>query len=221
MNETILSALENERRYIAKELHDGVAQTTLQLGLQVGICRKLLERGNVEMLAKELATLEGRAQLASAQVREMISDLRPPQVEPEANLDTYLHHAIELHQQRGGPLVTYRAQLQQPLPAFSPAQTLALVRVVQEALLNVRKHAEATTVYLRLSDDPGNFYLMIADNGHGFPAEFKLSSLERNGGLGMLQTRVEAVGGSLTIARDPAEGWTGVRVTIPRPAIKS
>ena len=74
----LLDALEDERRYVARELHDSVAQTTLQLGLQAGICRKLLERGNLEMLSRELANLEERIQVASRQVREIISDMRPP-----------------------------------------------------------------------------------------------------------------------------------------------
>ena len=65
MSDKLLTALENERRYAARELHDGVAQTTLQLGLQAGICRKLLEHGKLEMLADELAQLETRIQMAS------------------------------------------------------------------------------------------------------------------------------------------------------------
>jgi two-component system sensor histidine kinase DegS len=80
--EKLLQALENERRYTARELHDGVAQTTLQLGLQAGICRKLLERGNLAMLNQELIELEARIQLASTQVRDLIADMRP-QLEPE------------------------------------------------------------------------------------------------------------------------------------------
>jgi glucose-6-phosphate-specific signal transduction histidine kinase len=64
MTKDLLETLENERRYVARELHDGVAQTTLQLGLQAGICNKLLERGNLEMLAKELAELEKRVLVA-------------------------------------------------------------------------------------------------------------------------------------------------------------
>src|SRR5688572_29241532 len=106
----LLDALEDERRYVARELHDSVAQTTLQLGLQAGICRKLLERGNLEMLGRELANLEERIQVASRQVREMISDMRPPLVEPEASLVDYLEHEIKIHQERGGPQVTPQLQ---------------------------------------------------------------------------------------------------------------
>src|SRR6187401_2349935 len=98
----LLDALEEERRYVARELHDRVAQTTLQLGLQAGICRKLLERGNLEMLARELANLEERIQVAYHQVREMISIMRPPVVEANASLTDYVDHELDIHHQQGG-----------------------------------------------------------------------------------------------------------------------
>ena len=86
----LLPALENERRYAAAELHDGVAQSTLQLGLQVGICRKFLEQQSIDLLTNELTRLEKHCQLVSSQVRELISDLRPPLVEPEASFPDYI-----------------------------------------------------------------------------------------------------------------------------------
>ena len=60
-----LDSVENERSYVARELHDGVAQTTQQIILQAGLCRKLLERRRLETLAEELATLEARAKHAA------------------------------------------------------------------------------------------------------------------------------------------------------------
>lgn len=99
-NQILLDALENERRYTAKEMHDGVAQTTLQLGLQAGICRKLLERNNLEMLALELAQLEEQVQKASGQVRDLIQDLRPPTIEAKGDLDEYVRYVIDVHLER-------------------------------------------------------------------------------------------------------------------------
>jgi len=74
----LLNSLENERRYTAKELHDGVAQTTLQLGLQVGICRKLLEHDHMDMLAAELVQLEERIQTASTPGTRSDPGFAPP-----------------------------------------------------------------------------------------------------------------------------------------------
>jgi two-component system sensor histidine kinase DegS len=214
----LLEALENERRYIARELHDGVAQTTLQLGLEIGICRKLLEHNKLDLLTAELARLEERIQTASGQVRELIADLRPPQVEPEADLSTRVRQQIDLHLERGGPPVEDDISLIDPGVTLSGQQTLALTRVVQEALLNVRKHAHASQINVRLCHDDEQFGLIISDNGRGFdPSQLVARPTERGGaGLANLQVRVEAIGGKLNIESDTTGQGTTITVTLPR-----
>ncbi len=218
MSDTLLITLENERRYVAKELHDGVAQTALQLGLQAGICRKLLERGNLEMLVNELTQLEERVQLASAQIRDMIADMRPPQAEPNAELDDYIEQAINAHLERSGPPVAYQSQLSDRLPSLSAPQMLALHRMIQEALLNVRKYAEAKNAHLTLSDDDNNFYITISDDGKGFDLpEVQARPIDKGGaGLASLYARAQAIGGSLTIARETTEDRTQITITLPK-----
>lgn len=215
-SDQMLTGLENERRYVARELHDGVAQTTLQLNLQIGICRKLLERDQQEKLAGELAELEQRIQLAATQIRQMIADMRPPKVAPEATLDEYFQYIIELHFDRGGPFVAYHFELEQP-PAISPNQSLALTRVAQECLLNIRKHAQATQVQLHVSGDATQLQLKISDNGQGFDlAEVQTRPIDKGGaGLTNLQARVEAIGGALTITSQTGQG-TQITVTLPK-----
>ena len=216
MSDKLLTALENERRYFARELHDGVAQTTLQLGLQAGICRKLLEHDKPAMLADELAQLEQRIQVASNQLRELIADMRPPKVEPEADLNTYLQQVIDIHLERGGPAIEYQFQWADGAVDLSDGQKLALARVVQEALLNIRKHARAESVRLTLSDDDQNFYVTISDNGRGFDlAEVEARPTDKGGaGLANLRARVEASGSRLTI--DSGNNGTNVTVILPK-----
>ena len=213
----LLNTLENERRYVAKELHDGVAQTTLQLGLQAGICRKLLERGKVELLSRELAELETRILLASNQVRQMIADMRPPQLEPDADLKAYLQQAINTHLERKGPFLEFRFDLSSPLH-LSEQQLLGLTRIVQEALLNIRKHAQAQIVRLTVAENSRNICITIADNGKGFdPAEVEALPLDRRGaGLTNLGARAEALGGSLTLTSHPSGAGTEITVTLPK-----
>lgn len=215
MSEDLLTALENERRYVARELHDGVAQTTLQLGLQAGICRKLLEHGRLEMLATELAQLEKRIQLASGQIREMIADMRPPQVEPGAGLDEYFRQLIDLHQDRGGPPVEYRNDWT-GAPPLSQPQQLALVRVVQEALQNVRKHAQARKVQLTLVAQENTYRVVIADDGQGFDlVEVKARSTDKGGaGLANLAARVAASDGELSIEKNKTGQGTVLTVDL-------
>lgn len=217
INEAALTALENERRYVAKELHDGIAQTTLQLGLQVGICRKMLERGMLEMLAQELVTLEIRTHQASGQVRELIADMRPPRLDDDAGLVEYLQSAVDTHQERGGVLVEFHSHLSQSMPDFLPRQKLAMQRIVQEALLNVRKHAKAKHISLTLTDDKHNFYLTINDDGVGFEAaEAEAQPADRQGaGLSNLRARATALGGTLSIRSSCNGGGTEIKLILP------
>jgi signal transduction histidine kinase len=214
MTEILLNTLEDERRYVARELHDSVAQTTLQLGLQAGICRKLLDRGNLEMLAQELAQLEQRIQTASNQVREVIADMRRPQIGPDSGLDEYIQRAIDTHLERGGAPVDCECDFSQ-FPPCSLQQKLALYRIIQEALLNIRKHAQAQNVHLSLINDNKNFCLIIADDGRGFKiAEVKARPIDKGGaGLANLQVRAQAVGGMLTVGPNTGGKGTEIKIT--------
>jgi signal transduction histidine kinase len=170
------------------------------------------------MLAQELAELEQRIQLASTQVREVIADMRPPQIEPDADLNEYIQRAIDGHLERGGAPVECRCNVSD-FPPFSSQQKLALYRVVQEALLNIRKHAGAQNVQIIImANDDKNFSLTISDNGKGFDLnEVKARPIDKGGaGLSNLQVRTQIVGGVLTIGRDTSEQWTEVKITLPK-----
>lgn len=218
-NQPVLDALESERRYTAKELHDGVAQTTLQLGLQAGICRKLLDHNRIDMLAAELAQLEERAQVASGQVRALIQDLRPPILNDGAeSLQDYLAYTVEVHHQRNGPPVDFQYTLKDSDISLSDSQKLGLMRIIQEGLLNVRKHAQAQHVLLRVWLEQEQLCLTLADDGQGFdPAEVAARPTHKGGaGLDNLRTRIAAAGGSLTVGRGTTSRGTSITVILPR-----
>jgi len=213
----LIQALENERRYIARELHDGVAQTALQLGLYGGICKKLVERGEMDMLVEQLTEMEGRIQLVSAQVRELIADFRPPLVEPGSGLLEYLQQAIDIHHDRKGATVTYRNRLTDDVPQYSIQEIVNLSRIVQEALLNIRKHAQANNVLIDLSGDDKHILIIIADDGVGFDIdEVEHRPVDKGGaGLQNMHARASALDGSLKITKGTRDGGTAVRITIP------
>lgn len=215
---SLLIALENERRYVARELHDGVAQTTLQVGLQVGLCRKLLEAGKLDALASELDQLESHSQRASAQVREVIGDMRPPKVEPEAGLDAYIEHLIEVHIERGGPPITYQNDWQDDSPDFAPVQFLTMIRIIQEALLNARKHAKAEKIQLSFSVSDEAWMVTVSDDGHGFDSlEVETRSVDKGGaGIANMHARAQFLGGTLAISRNILGQGTKVALTIPK-----
>lgn len=223
MDDKLLNALENERRYVARELHDGVAQTALQLGLQIGICRKMLDKGRTDMLTDELVQLEERIQTAARQIREMIADMRPPKFEDDllladASLTQTMAYLAGLHQERGGPQVEFVDNWGGEFPpALDDLGRLVLVRILSEALFNVRKHAEASKTWLRLEQDANNYYAVVADNGQGFDIEeVRARSVDKGGaGLANLYARAEAIGGVVVIARN--KNSTGVSVVLKLP----
>lgn len=211
-----LQLVENERRYVARELHDGIAQTTQQLILQASLCRKLLERRRLDMLAEELATLEARAQHASNQVREFITDMRPPRAEPTAPLVEWVRAEIDTHLTRGGPPTEFELQTREPFPDLPDDVRIALMRILQEALLNARKHARARQIQVVLSVDDGALRLMVADDGQGFsPGELRTRPPDHGGaGLQAMRARALALGGQFKVETGPGHG-TRVEASIP------
>ncbi|UCC88752.1 MAG: sensor histidine kinase [Anaerolineales bacterium] len=211
-----LQMLENERSYVARELHDGVAQTTQQLMLQAALCRKLLERRRLETLAEELAVLEGRAQHASQQVRELIVDMNPPRAEPDAPFVEWVRAEIDAHLERGGPPTEFELQTQEPIPDLPGDTRIALVRILQEALLNARKHAKARQINVILSLEDTTLRLAVVDDGQGFsPGELRARLPERGGsGLQAMRARAQALGGGFRVQTAPDQG-TRVEASLP------
>jgi len=211
-----LPMVENERRYIARELHDGVAQTTQQLILQASLCRKLLERRRLEMLAEELADLETRAQHASNQVRELMADLRPPLTQPDAPFVEWIRAEIDTHLTRGGPPTEFELQTKEPIPNLPNTMRVALIRILQEALLNVRKHSAARKMTVTLALDGNTLRLTVADDGQGFSTGELLARPPDRGGAGLnaMRARALALGGEFRVQTGPGQG-TRVEASIP------
>jgi signal transduction histidine kinase len=211
-----LHMLENERSYVAQELHDSVAQTTQQIILQAGLCRKLLARRRLEMLAQELAELEARAQHASQQVRELIADMRPPLSEPHAPFLEWVRAEIDTHLIRGGPPTDFEMHSQEPIPDLGLATRIALIRILQEALRNARKHAKAgqMKVILSLTDD--TLRLTVNDDGQGFsPGELRTRFAgKESAGLQLMRARALALGGDFRVQSGRGQG-TRLEARIP------
>ncbi len=144
--------------------------------------------------------------------------MRRPQIEPDADLNEYIQRAIDGHLERGGPPVECDCNTSE-FPPHSSQQKLALYRVVQEALLNIRKHADAKYVRIIMANDDNDFSLTISDDGKGFDLnEVDARPIDKGGaGLSNLQIRAQIVGGILAIGRDISEKWTEVKITLPKP----
>jgi two-component system sensor histidine kinase DegS len=200
----IIQAQEGERQHLAEEVHDGPAQVLTNAIFQVEYLDRVID-DSPETARAELSFLRTMLREGLDDVRSFIVDLRPPAVEvgleqaiTDAGVEFTTKHGIGV--EVSVPGIDARV----PLQAKGP-----ILRVVQEALSNVRKHAAATAVRIGLEAD----HLVIVDNGRGFDV-MRLASATRNFGLQFMRERAELMGSSLQIESRQGEG-TRILLRIP------
>jgi signal transduction histidine kinase len=211
----VLSAQEGERERIARDLHDSTGQSLAAVLLSL----ELLD----EQLPADLASARGRLtrsrELASAtlgELRVLIAGLRPALLDDLGLVPALRAFASQRLEERG-VVVDVAARLPQRLP---PTVEIALFRIVQEALTNVAKHAQARQVSVRLSQEEGQVVATITDDGAGFDTEQVRTDAVHGAHVGLLgmRERAELLGGRLQIRSTPGEG-TAIQVTVPQSAL--
>ena len=206
-----------ERERLARELHDDLGQTMGFVSTQAQAIRKLLSKGETARADDCLARLVEVAQEADADIRDSIFGLRSL-----GSLEQGFVAAVEQYVQRFsknyGIQVAFRVESAVSDDALGNAVEAQLLRIIQEALSNARKHAQARGVRVTLAAQDGCAQVVIEDDGQGFePAEVSSNPGQRFG-LRFMQERAEAVGGRLAIqsARDQ-----GTRLVIQVPLRRS
>ncbi|MGD8749869.1 MAG: histidine kinase [Anaerolineales bacterium] len=206
-----LSVIE-ERTRIAREMHDGLAQILGYLNLQVQTLESLLNQGKPEMLLTELKNMRASIQLAHADVRENILSLRTTLAHEKGFVPAIIEYLDEFGVQTGIQ-VQFKNKIEDELNISSLAE-VELVCILQEALANVRKHAEALNVKVLLTReidvDEEYINLSIVDDGIGFT----LSDSIRRFGLQTMRERARSVSGELIVHSTPGEG-TRVECKLP------
>ncbi len=207
--------LENERRRVARELHDDLQQTLAAIRIDLGAIGEKV-RTDPAGVAPMLAEVDDLAAAAIASTRRIVNDLRPRMLE-DLGLAPALEALAAQFQQRTGIAAHVDADARASEAALaSPATTTCLYRVAQESLNNVAKHAQASVVELQLElDEQDRLALRIVDDGQGFGSDERRKP-ESFGLLGMHE-RVRALGGTVQVSSRPGEGTT-VEVLIPAPA---
>ncbi len=205
--EKLISAHEDERRRIARELHDeaGQALTALILNLEVA------EQSTAPLDAQQLARLRGIAEDTLAELRRMIYDLRPSILDDLGLAAAIRSYARETIEPQGVQVTMSMSGLNERLPSHIET---AIFRIVQEALTNVLKHAGAARATVEVAQGDGGIQMVIADDGRGF--DLNSVRMRREGGVGLLgmRERAELLGGTLTIHSQPGAG-TRLEVSIP------
>ena len=205
----LIQAQEEERRRIARELHDDFNQRLA--ALSVGLAT--IERASVappEPITRQLATIRGQVVQLSNDLHNLAYKLHPSLLEHVGLEIAIRDHVAEFTKQTGLPVTCTAREVPGTLP---PEIATALFRVMQESLQNVFKHAQASDVTVSLSGSSKGIGLSIRDNGKGFEVE---SQSARRAGLGLvsMQERARLLGGSFRIHSGSANG-TRVCAWIP------
>jgi signal transduction histidine kinase len=208
----MLSAQEDERREISRELHDEVVQTLVGINVELATLGKAASLGLRAVRVKIARTQRLVAKSVSA-VHQFARELRPAVLD-DLGLIPALHAYVKNLAVRKNLKIHFTAFA--GVEALDSARRTVLYRVAQEALTNVARHAQASAVNLRLTELPGAVRLEVHDNGRSFnvPQALSARTNRRLGLLGMRE-RVEMVGGTLAIASAPGRGTT-VRAELPR-----
>lgn len=214
-----------ERARLARELHDAVTQSLYSMSVLGGAWRRQIEAGQMEPQLEHIAELSQLAQQALRDVRLLIYELRPTELEEEGLIGA-LYQRLEMVEQRTGIqarlTVIDDAGRAYQVPTdgrvamvdfyrLPPALELALYRIAQEALNNALKHSGATSVMVRIRMDMDCIGMEIEDNGRGFDPDFATG---KSGGFGIvgLKERAAQMGGKMVIDSSPNIG-TVIRIT--------
>ncbi len=208
----LMKAQDDERRRIARELHDSAGQTLTVLGLSLA---QLVERAQAiaPELAEEGKEIEGVVQQLHREIRTTSYLLHPPLLD-ECGLASALNLYVEGLAERSHVAITL--DVASNLGRLPSDMELAIFRLVQECLTNIHRHSGSKTALIRLSRDGGSVRTEVQDNGNGIPPE-RLSEIRTRGGVGMrgIRERVRQFHGEMKIESDGS--GTSVIVSIPIP----
>ena len=209
----LMQAQEAERARLAQEIHDGPAQTLSNAVLQADVVGRLIERDAAEALV-ELRKLRAILERELREMRGFIHQLRPPLLE-QLGLDGAIRDAAEQLADGGG--VRVAVDLDAPADRLDETQQTVVLRIAQEAMRNIRKHAQAGSVRVatRLAGSTGDEWILeVRDDGRGFAMDgAPPEDGRRRFGLRFMRDRAASVGAELDIRSALTTGTT-VRLTI-------
>lgn len=206
-----------ERARVARELHDTAIQSLIGIEMEVDVLRR---RSSDSQQTLELGRIQELLRQEVLNLRELMQTMRPVDIGPHQLLD-FVAELVERFSRDTGIAVRFISELQEvTLPA---ATCRELVRVVQEALVNIRKHSGARSAIVRFGAQDGWWKLVINDDGNGFPfaGRFTLRELDcLRRGPAVMKERIRAIGGDLVIESTPGHG-SRLEITIPQKGYES
>jgi signal transduction histidine kinase len=201
-----------ERARFARELHDGAIQSLIAVEMQLDVVRR--QSGQAPVVTSELSRIQKLLREEVLKLRELMQEMKSFEVDAE-RLPGFLADTVERFRRETGISAEFTSELQQVELPQKVCREIA--RIVQESLVNVRKHSGAHHVLVRLAKRSGAIQLTVEDDGKGFPFSGKLtqSELEAVGkGPMTIRERVRLLEGELTVESTPGHG-ARLEVRIP------
>jgi two-component system nitrate/nitrite sensor histidine kinase NarX len=201
-----------ERERIAREMHDSLAQVLGFLHIQLRALRAKVSDADPRVLSAGLVELADVADEAYRDVREAILGLRESSRAERSLIDS-LRAFLERYEHQSGIKTTLETDFDEP-PRLSPQAEVHIIRVIQEALTNVRKHAAARNAVVRISSDGGQVTFTVEDDGQGF--DLTKAAFHRDGGFGLhaMRERMDLIAGTLTVDSAAGKG-TRIEARVP------
>jgi nitrate/nitrite-specific signal transduction histidine kinase len=205
-------AIAEERLRLAREMHDGQAQVLAYVNTEAQGVDELLRSGRTEEARRHLGALAGAAREVYDDVREGILGLRTI-VDSKNGLDGALRSHLERWQDQCGIAAELAAE---EIPRLSADVELQLLRILQEALANVRKHSGAGRVQVQVQNLDSGIRLAVEDNGAGFDPSSPVRNRIPRFGLATMRERAEAIGAHLEVSSQPGAGTRVEAVYSPK-----
>lgn len=195
-----------ERARVARELHDGTIQTLFGVEMKLEALKRRGHVGDAEA-AEEISEIEETVRGEVRALRQLMQALRPIELDANEKLPDVLVSVVERFRRDSG--ISARFVLNGKPPSLSPVAALEVVRIVQEALANARKHSRARNVLVRLSQHDGHHDLLVEDDGRGFEFEGRLSATQLDDlrlGPAIIKERARVLGAELAVQSTPGLG---------------
>ena len=206
--------IKDERTRIAHELHDSLAQTLASLRFQVRVLDETLHQGDESTTWQKLEQIENSLDEANTELRELIANFRAPAYN-QSLLDAIEKIVSQFRSETGIKTYLQKEWSNSSLTGESETQIL---RIIQEALWNIRKHSEAKTVRIMLRDClQGKCHILIEDDGIGIN-DLAYGSPGEHIGLTIMRERAARLGGKLRVESEPGEG-TRIVLELNQPEI--
>jgi signal transduction histidine kinase len=191
----------DERQKIAAYLHDDLAQVLFRLSIQVDVARKLLDKGEIPETAEQLEKIKESKQDTSDRIRALIRQLHRSPLGAKGLADALESFTDEVGRDSG---VTFHHQVedvQMPAPI-----ALLIYKIAGEGVMNALKHAQATDIWITVSEHDDDLVLQLRDNGRGF--DTAAPGPEGHFGMAMMRERAQVGGGRFEVESTPGQGTT-------------